>query len=415
MSVPPRADVTRLPQGVRRLRELAAQGDAEAAYQLGRCYTHGWVVAVDPARALRWLLAAAESGHWRAARAAVAILLETPGDAATTMRALGVLQAACAAGDADALALRGWCSQHGQLLGRDVEAAVADYARAADGGSAGGAYNFALCLLRGLGTAVDVDGAVARLKQAATQGHARAQLTLGRLLSEGARVPRDVTAALGWYRAAAAGGYAKAQYNLGLLLLGGDGPEQDDVEAASWIRRAAEQGFGKAQFTLARLYRRGLGVAPDTAAARHWLVQAATGGYARAQFELARRLARDGDADGSRHWLRAAAAAGFAAAQTALGQALIRSGEPATEREACAWFDRAARVDGAAAYNLGVCQLEGRGTPRDLLAAHRSFSRALALGAPAAARALDKLERRLDPATLAIARAARSVPPLQRG
>ncbi|MCB1747182.1 MAG: sel1 repeat family protein [Gammaproteobacteria bacterium] len=403
------------PRGIHRLRQLAAAGDADAAYQLGRCYAHGWAVAVDRDAALRWLLVAAAGGHARAACAATASYLESGGEATLAARIPGVLEAACNAAEPEAFALRGWCRQHGRLLARDVVAAVRDYRLGAQGGSAGAAYNLALCLLRGVGTAVDIAGAVAALEQAAEQDHPRAQLMLGRLLSEGRGVARDVTAALGWYRAAAATGYAKAQYNLGLLLLGGDGPEQDDAEAAHWIRRAAEQGLCKAQFTLARLYRRGLGVPPDSRAAGHWLAQAASGGYPRAQYELARRCARSGDAAAARRWLRSAALAGFVRAQTALGQALIRHGDAIDDREACAWFRRAAAADAAAAYNLGVCQLAGRGTPRDLLAAHRSLTRALALGAPAAGRALAELERRLDPATLAIARAAGGVRPLQRG
>ena len=90
-------------------------------------------------------------------------------------------------------------------------------------------------------------------------------------------------------------------------------------------------------------------------------------------------------------------------AQFEMGRRLI-----ATDRDAQAafrWFSRAAEQGlPKAQYCVGVCHLKGRGVAQNNVEAYRCFLRAGHAGHPRAEAALRKLERQLDPATLAQAR-----------
>ena len=76
--------------------------------------------------------------------------------------------------------------------------------------------------------------------------------------------------------------------------------------------------------------------------------------------------------------------------------------EPESQRTAYRWFKRAADNGHLpATYSVGVCHLKGRGVNEDPIQAYRWFWPAAGEGYDSAERALEKLERKLDPATLA--------------
>ena len=58
---------------VRRSRNEAEQGDAEAQYFIGRCYEYGDGVAKDKAEAVKWYRKAVEQGHLEAQKSLKAI------------------------------------------------------------------------------------------------------------------------------------------------------------------------------------------------------------------------------------------------------------------------------------------------------------------------------------------------------
>ena len=141
----------------------AADGDAQAQFNLGVRYANGRGVPRNDAEAVAWYRKAAEQGN------------------------------------ADAQNNLGWMYANGPRI---------------------------LCLYR-CGVARDDGEAVAWYRKAAEQGSAIAQNNLGWMYANGRGVPQDDAEAVAWYRKAAEQGNAQAQTNLGWMYDQGRGGRQD--------------------------------------------------------------------------------------------------------------------------------------------------------------------------------------------
>jgi TPR repeat protein len=101
-------------------RRAAEQGDHEAQYRLGLCYSKGEGLTLDPAQAAEWLTKAAEGGHeWAQYRL-------------------------------------GECYQTGVGVEQDLAKAVQFYRMGADQGLAFAQYKLGECYCRGIGTKRDL-------------------------------------------------------------------------------------------------------------------------------------------------------------------------------------------------------------------------------------------------------------------
>jgi localization factor PodJL len=174
-------------------------------------------------------------------------------------------------------------------------------------------------------------------------------------------------------RSAALNGDRLAQFEVGGIYAEGNGVAQDYNQAFAWYERAATRGLPSAQFRMGVYLERGVGVAVDHERARVWYLRAAQQGYVRAMHNLA---------------------------------VLSVSGRAAQPDYATAaiWFRNAAeRGLTDSQFNLGVLCENGRGVTKDLVEAYKWFALAARDGDLAAARRLDQLKARLDPAALEVA------------
>lgn len=315
-----------------RLRLRAAtKGDAAAMYELGSSYLRGRGARKDPRRAVRWLLAAAESGHGRACSK-----LDDLADEGF-VRARDVmprLRRAAAAGDADA-----------QLaLGLRLEAAA--------------------------GVRSNRKEALRWYRRAAQQGRAIAWLWLGDAYRNGHGAPQSWQRALACYRRAAAEGLGNAFAWLVEYYDGRCGAPRDPRAVASWLRRAetvARRGSTDVYTFLDDYYGYGFVDDPDEATD-------------------ARRAVR---------WVRKGAAEGDPDCLMRLGIHLFDgTGARKDRARGLALYRRAAELGSSrAAYLLGRCYAEGDGVRRDRRRARRWLERAAADGEPDARRLLAKLRR----------------------
>eukprot|EP00727_Mastigamoeba_balamuthi_P008398 m51a1_g4180 hypothetical protein (369) ;mRNA; f:361800-362906 len=128
---------------------------------------------------------------------------------------------------------------HGGLE-RDVEMAVRLYHDASDMSHANARCNYALCLLRGEGTARNVHEAARLFRDCADRGLARAKCCLANCYLQGQGVPQDRELSVKMYRDAAEGGDPRAMLSLGLFSeLGQLGAPRDDVVARRMYECAA--------------------------------------------------------------------------------------------------------------------------------------------------------------------------------
>jgi uncharacterized protein len=112
--------------------------------------------------------------------------------------------------------------------------------------------------------------AVAQYRKAADLGSALAQGNLGWMYQNGFGVPKDYAEALKWYRKAADQGNAAAQAFVGFMYQNGFGVPQNHAEALRWYRKAADQGNAMGQSALGFMYQNGFGVPKDYAEAVKW-------------------------------------------------------------------------------------------------------------------------------------------------
>ena len=373
------------PSDAARLRDLAENGHAASALQLGVTY-----MEVDPAEAVKWIRLAAEQEH------------------------------------PEAQAILGRLYYAGNGVPRDYSETLKWYRRAVEQDNPTAQFYLGLMYYNGHGVPKDHSEAAKWIRRAADQGDAEAQFELGGMYSAGAGVPQDYAESAQWYRRAGEQGYADAQFVLWLPYHEGRGVAKDPVEAARWLRLAAEQGHADAQFKLGTLYLQGDGVPQDGVEAVRWLrraaqqghaqtlemfgdtldelaelgatlgggseapgdtrfdelLGAAEGGDADAQYDLATAYARGdvGDDEGKElalSWLLRAAHQGHTGAMAELGGIYLGT----DGMQALRWFRAAAEQgNGQAQTNLGHMYAEGLGVPQDHAEAARWTQLAAAQG-----------------------------------
>jgi localization factor PodJL len=172
-------------------------------------------------------------------------------------------------------------------------------------------------------------------------------------------------------------GDAIAAYELSARYAEGRGGLPKDPRlSAVWLEQSASRGFAPAQYRLGSLYERGLGVTRDPAAARRWYEQAADAGNVKAMHNLGVILAE------------------------------ASSGKP-DYVAAAQWFRKAAEFGlRDSQYNLAILVGRGLGVSQNLPEAYLWFSLAAAQGDQDAAAKREEVASRLDPASLAAAKAS---------
>lgn len=228
------------------LQRRAEQGDAKAAYLLGRFYMMGKGVAQNNAEAAKWFRQSAAQ-VFPDAEFALAYLYE-----------------------------------HGEGVRRDYKRALWYYGGAAKQGHLLAQNNLASLYEHGQGVKKNIDEAEHWYQSAADHGNVVAECNLASLYFR----QRDFPQALIWFRVAAHSSDPTAQEDLAWMHYTGTGTARDYSEAAKWVRLAAEQSNPRAQLDLAYLYEQGKGVPLDPVAAYEWYKAASAGGEKRAAARL---------------------------------------------------------------------------------------------------------------------------------
>ncbi len=192
-------------QGARWYRMAAAQGNTDAAFELGWAFENGLGVPRDPITAARWYNRAIDAGSTNA------------------LNNLGYLYA------------------NGTGVPRDEARAVALYRQAAELGVAAAMSNLGWMLENGIGAVQNVPEAVRWYNSAANLGEPQAMLNLGWLYLTGFDIPADAGAALSWFKRAFAAGKTEALSYIGEVYET-DPILRDPVQAARYYVQALQSG-----------------------------------------------------------------------------------------------------------------------------------------------------------------------------
>jgi len=184
------------------------------------------------------------------------------------------LQAAAAAGDAEAQLQLGLAYLDGRGVMRNREQAIGWLEKSAAGNNS--KAMFALSEIYDSGNdPQDEKRSRAYLQQAAEAGNADAQHNLG-IRYAGDRYGRpNLPVAIEWMTKAATSGDPESQYVLSKFLQRGEGGRKEAAEALAWLQRSADQGFRAAQQLMGERYERGNGMPKDKVDALKWYLLAA--------------------------------------------------------------------------------------------------------------------------------------------
>ncbi len=348
---------------LREWKPLAAGGDPESQYWVGRMYVRG-EPEKDYTKAVKWYLAAAKSGHFKA------------------QNNLGVLY------------------EDGRGVEQDLKQAVRWYTEAAESGLPAAQSNLARMYDNGLGADQDQAEAAHWYREAALQGHVKSQYRLGVMYDQGIGVGENPGRAAKWYRKAARQDNGPAQAALGSMYVEGRGVGRDHEKAAKWLGRASAQGIAVVPLAVAAEIDLPPAVPDATSEPEMAAVDVETGSVAEPIVAAipaptppplpvpAVKSKKKGKQQSYTEYaaLRdtsSRAEAGEVAAQYELAQMYGRGeGVEHNISEAARWY-RAAAESGheMAAYKLAFLYLRGRGLPnKDYVQAYRWFGVSAELG-----------------------------------
>lgn len=389
------------------LHNSAEQGNADAQFDLGKCYAQGEHVPQNHNEAAKWYRKAAEQGH-KSAQTELGKMYQTgEGVQKSDAEAVKWLHKSSIQGDAAAQVQLGLMYQYGQGVSQSDSEAIKWYQKSAELGNPDAQrllqeiqqkYDKCSDQTESVFTAMTNNKELELYRKKAEQGDADAQYQLGNVFFVGEGVEEDNDEAIKWFRKAAAQGHADAQYQLGEIYYWGQGVDEDYNEAIDWYFMAAEQGHADAQYTLGNMYYSGERLDVDYDEAAIWYRKAAKQGHADAQFQLGEMYYHgwgvNEDFEKAEYWYRKAAEQGHKEAQNNLDlmhlDGKIGSGDNVwddndelnddippedfeleaennkDEPEKIRQYRRdAIKGDATAQFNLGVMYANGEGVPQD--------------------------------------------------
>jgi|LSQX01.3.fsa_nt_gb TPR repeat protein len=153
------------PTRIRMIQKAAAEGDAEAQYELGLCHDDGLGVTWDNDEARRLFIKSAEQKYTPAmVRLGLYYLADTD-----PMEGIKLFLEAADLGDSEAQFMLGYCYATGEAVQKDATEAVKWYKKAAKQGHAEAQFYLGLYLYEGVGIKKDEDEGLKWLFKAAAQ------------------------------------------------------------------------------------------------------------------------------------------------------------------------------------------------------------------------------------------------------
>jgi TPR repeat protein len=276
------------PPTLSQLQEAAAQGKADAQFDLGFGYAKGLGVTRDDAVARHWFELAAAQGIPKAQYWMGVMLERGRGGPRSYEDALQWFKRSAAQGFSPAEVALGRFYGRGLGVPRDPQQRTDWFRRAAEHGNPVGEWAIGNFYQFGDGMDKDIVAARQWYLRAADQGFLLAEVRLGLMSEHGNGVPQDYADAVRWFRQAADAGSAVGLNDLGAFYRHGLGVPKDYAEAMRLFRLSADKGYGMAYYNIGLMYTDGQGVKTDKSEARAWFEKAAAVGNQPAIDRLAR-------------------------------------------------------------------------------------------------------------------------------
>ncbi|HJV39650.1 MAG TPA: tetratricopeptide repeat protein [Geothrix sp.] len=318
------------------LEKAAAQGDPEAAHELGGRYAEGRMgLAKDEIKAAAWYQKAADQGHAPAlADLGWYHLNGLGGLPADPAKAFGCFQSATQKGNRYATHMLGWMYEVGRGIEQSDRLAAEWHEKAAKLGDMDSLAALGWLTESGRGVPKNEQAAAQMYAVAARNGNAMAMNNLGWFFVTGrGGLQKDYDTARRLFETASTLGWPRADGNLGYLYQGGLGVPKNMATALRWFKLSADAGDLLSQDYLGQVYEGFLGVERDLGLAFHYHALGAAQGSASSTDGLVRVLISGyqptpQEADGAAEWMEKDLAAGQGRYRLPLALLLIRRGTP---------------------------------------------------------------------------------------
>lgn len=246
---------------------VANQGNAEAQFELGRCYWTGDGVTQNWYETIKWIKKSAEQNNPKA------LLL------------LGRLYEDANERDIN----RDYLRNHYGINEPSIEAFKL-YHEAVSKGNSTAMYDIASCYERGVGVERNSEEAVKWYKMY-SEKEPNGLEAVGRCYRDGIGVEKDIVEAIKWWRKAVDNGCLGAATDIGICYYNGNGVIKNYNEAFMWFRKAVEPyddgcKWSEAPFYIGECYYSGKGVEKNVSEAIKWWKIAADGLDPRAKARL---------------------------------------------------------------------------------------------------------------------------------
>lgn len=270
-------DAAAATDAISKLAALAAT-DPEAAYVLGEIYLAGGeVIEKDPAKAVPLLEVAGKAGDARAFKRLGDLYRAVEGFQAP-LKAYENYKSAADLGDASAAYRAGDYLRAGEVVPRDISAAVSYYEIAAAGGNTPSLMRLGDTYRAGSADGLNLSDAVPWYEKAGAAGNAQAYYRLGEIYRSGLDGTPQPDLAVANYQLAADAGNTPALMRLAQGLLNGNLASGRESEGFALLQQASADGVSGASLVMATAQLEGTGTTTDTQAGLATLGAAADAG-----------------------------------------------------------------------------------------------------------------------------------------
>ena len=296
---------------IKRVEELAENGDSDAQLSLGREYLFGKIVNKDPQKALKYIKKSAEQGNSIAQFFLGSVYLGKLGIEKNYDEAVKWFKKSAEQGDENGMLGLAGMYLYGLSVPKDIKRAIILLEKASDKGSSESSKQLGDMYNKGLGVAKDQQKAqsyykkvkeqkeqekrkliqqarefekkwkktnqnsynnqtteeihidIKKIEKLAENGDSNAQFFVGRAYLLGKDVNKDTQKALKFLKKSSEQGNSTSQVVLATAYLGKIGIKENYDEAVKWFKKSAEQGDKNGMMGLAGMYLYGLSVPKD--------------------------------------------------------------------------------------------------------------------------------------------------------
>ena len=229
------------------LQEAANLGNAEAQFNLAKCYQNGTGVLKNIDKAIELFTLSANQGYAKAQYHLAVCYENSNGVPKDISKAIELYTLSANQNYAQAQNDLGMCYALGNGLTQNWTKAIELFTLAIEQNNPSAQFNLGMCYLLGNGVKKNLYQAIEYFNLANEQNYASAQWALGFCYEHGYAVNLNYIKAVNFYKLAANQNYAKAQYNLGLCYKNGIGTDVNLSEAIKLFKLASKQGDNMAK------------------------------------------------------------------------------------------------------------------------------------------------------------------------